>query len=383
MATKDTNNKKLLFVINHLDWFWSHRLPLAKGALAKGWDVDVAVTNATGDSKLKEEGFTGLELPPSDKGFMPLTVLKTIWAIHKLIKAERPDVMHAITIKYAFIAGLAARFHRCVRVVFTLAGLGYLFSGEGTKPKLLRLLVGPLLKLAFKNPRAQIIFQNPDDMNLMIKRGFVNAEQCTLIRGSGVDLTQFPFTPLPENDNPVILMPTRLVHDKGIAVFIEAAKIVHTKNPDVRFQIAGGITHNNPLAISKTEMEDMIEGSPVEWLGKVDNMPALYQSASLICYPSYYGEGIPKVLLETCATGRPIITTDHPGCREAVNENENGLLVPIKNAQATAESIIKIVGTPETLSKMGQISRKRAENEFDVKLIVEKTLNVYDKARES
>lgn len=371
-------SKKILYVINHIDWFWSHRLPLAKGAQEKDWDVHLAVTDASKDDKLVPNGFTGHELPASDQGFMPLTLLKTIVAIHTLIKQEKPDLIHAITLKYAFIAGLAARIHKDVQVVHTLAGLGYLFSGEGIKPRILRLMVGPLLKIALKHKRAKIIFQNPDDMALMIKRGFVKENQCNLILGSGVDINDFEDTPLPKNSTPVILMPTRLVHDKGIAIFIEAAKIVTQNGFDVRFQIAGGITHNNPLAINENEMHEMLKGSPVEWLGKVKDMPTLYKTASFICYPSYYGEGVPKVLLEACASARPIITTDHPGCRETVRDGINGILIPVKDAIATAKAIEKMLNDPDKMQNMAQASRTLAQDLFDVKIIVEKTLAVYE-----
>lgn len=374
-------DRKLLYVINHIDWFWSHRLPLARAAQQRGWKVSVAVTGAGRDARLAGQGFQGLDLPPADQGFGPLAVLKIISAIHALIKHEKPDVVHAITLKYAFIAGLAARLSPDVKIVHTIAGLGYLFAGEGLKPKILRLVVGPFLKCALKHPRAQIIFQNPDDQDLMIKRGFVHASQCHLIRGSGIDLEAFPFTGEPEDAGlPVVLMPTRLVHDKGIAVFIEAAKILRTEGLEARFQIAGGVTRNNPLAISESEMKAMIEGSPVEWLGRIDDMPALFAASTLVCYPSYYGEGVPKVLLEAAASGRAIVTTDHPGCREAVKDGENGLLVPVKDARAAAAAVALLLRDAPLRRSMGKASRLRAEEHFDVRLIVNETLRVYDAA---
>lgn len=374
-------SKKLLYVINHIDWFWSHRLPLARAAQKGGWDVCVAVTGAERDEKLKQNGFKGFSLPESDRGFAPFTILKIIAAIHALIRREKPDVVHAITLKYAFITGLAVRLVPGVRVVHTIAGLGYLFSGEGLKPKLLRLVVGPLLKCALKHPRAQIIFQNPDDQDLMIRRGFVSRTQCHLIRGSGVDLDAFPFIEEPEEKGPpIVLMPTRLVHDKGIAVFIDAAKMLQADGIEAHFQIAGGITRNNPLAISESEMNAMIKDSPVEWLGRVENMPALFAASTLVCYPSYYGEGVPKVLLEAAASGRAIVTTDHPGCREAVKDVENGLLVPVRDASATAAAVALLLRDETMRKKMGGAGRKRAEEYFDVRRIANDTLGVYDTA---
>lgn len=375
----DGTRGKLIYVINHIDWFWSHRLPLAQGAQKDKWDVHVAVPDASKDEKLQQNGFTGHDLPPA-RGFLPFVVLRTIWSIHQLIKRENPTALHAITLKYAFMAGLAARFHKDVKVIHTIAGLGFLFSGEGFKPAMLRFIVGPFLKFALKHPRAQIIFQNPDDESLMIRCGFVRNAQCHLIKGSGVDLEQFPFTAEKPSDPPIVLLPTRLVHDKGISVFIETAKRLEEQGIDADFQIAGGITTSNPWAITQEEMDEMLQGSKVKWLGKVDDMPALYKAASLILYPSYYGEGVPKVLLEASAIGRAIITTDHPGCREAVDEGKNGLLVPIKDVDATVEAVSKLIKDPKTRESMGAESRKRAEEVFDVKLIVKSTLGVYKAA---
>ncbi len=377
--SKNTQAKpKLLYVINHIDWFWSHRLPLARGAQEAGYDVHVAVTGAEGDKNLKKEGFTGHELPASDQGFLPLTMLKTIWAIHKLMHTEKPTLVHAITLKYAFLAGLAGRLNPDVKLVHTLAGLGYLFAGEGCKPKVLRTLIGPVLKLALKGKNTELIFQNPDDLALLLSRNFAREEQCTLIRGSGVDTEEFKPQPEPEElEAPVVVMPTRLVHDKGVAVFVEAARILKARGITAQCQIAGGVTTNNPLAISQAEMEEMVADGAAQWLGKVSDMPKLLAGATLIVYPSYYREGIPKVLLESAAMGKAIITTDHPGCREAVAHNDNGLLVPVKDAEATANAIEALLGDKEKRQSMGKKSRQRAEQEFDVRLIVEKTLQVY------
>lgn len=367
----------LLYVINHIDWFWSHRLPLARGAQKAGWDVSVAVPHATQDPNLGKEGFIGLDLPAPDQGFAPVAVLKTIIALRKMIKDQKPDLVHAITLKYAFITGLAALGLK-TRLVHTIAGLGYLFSGEGVKPKILRLLVGPFLKLALRRTGTQLIFQNPDDQRIMIERGFAAPAQAHLIRGSGVDTDDFAPRPLPEEDlPPLVVMPTRLVHDKGVAVFVEAARQLKQQGVQARFQIAGGVTKNNPLAMTQAEIEAMVADGAAQWLGKVSDMPALLAQARIVAYPSYYREGIPKVLLEAAAMGKAIITTDHPGCREAVDAGENGLLVPVKDAQSLALAIKTLLDDPQLCAAMGEKSRQKALEEFDVRLIVEQTVKLY------
>ncbi|MGH1398120.1 MAG: glycosyltransferase family 4 protein [Alphaproteobacteria bacterium] len=371
-------SKSLLYVINDMDWFWSHRLPLAIGARDDGWGVHVCAIGAAADEGLKATGFKGIDLPKAGGGLGAIQLLKIIITLRSVIKSKKPDLIHAITLKYAFITGLAA-LGTNTKIVHTLAGLGYLFCGEGAKPRILRALIGPFLKLALKGKSTQLIFQNPDDMQVMLKRGFADPNRSHLIKGSGVDCKEFTVSPEPENNPPLIVMPTRLVHEKGIAVFIEAAKILKERGIKARFEIAGGEALTNPRGIKANEMNAMItaSGNAVTWLGKVSDMPDLLRRANLIAYPSYYGEGIPKVLLEAAASGRAIITTDHAGCREAVNDGQNGLLIPIKDASACAAAIQSLLTDPTRRAEMGKASRTRAETEFDVSIIVEKTLNVY------
>lgn len=364
-----TENARLLYVINHMDWFWSHRLPLAAAARDQGWEVYVAAPKAGTDGRLEEEAFHSVDLPP---GLIPL-----LWHLRRIVQTLRPDIVHVITIKFAFLTGLALAFTPFKRV-YTIAGLGYLFSGEGLKPKLLRFFLYPLLRFVFNNRRTLLIFQNSDDMQIFLDRGLAVKERSHLIRGSGVDTRVFKQKPPPRQDPPLVLMPTRLVHEKGVHVFIEAANILSQRKVTARYEIAGGLTQHNPNAITKAQMESMLAGSPVTWLGHVDDMPALLASAALIVYPSYYREGVPKVLLEAAATGRPIVTTDHPGCREVVRPEQNGLLVPVKDAFAVAGAIEKILSRPDILQNMGQRSREMAAKEFDVRLIVDATLKVYE-----
>lgn len=181
-----TEQTRILYVINHADWFWSHRLPLALGARDAGYQVMVAMPGGASDKRLREMGFIGFDLPEASG---VLGVIKAIFALRRLIAGQGPEIVHAITLKYAFIAGLAVRLagRWDVRAVHTVAGLGYLFSGEGVKPKILRTIIGPFLKLALGGKNMRVIFQNPDDLNLFVRRGFVKLERTALIRGSGVD----------------------------------------------------------------------------------------------------------------------------------------------------------------------------------------------------
>lgn len=369
---------KILYIFDQSDW--ESRMPVAEKAKADGYEVVIALIGTESADRSAPESFKTEFLSVPDGQIKGRNLPAITKQIRRIIKAERPDMVHTVTLKYAFITGLTVLPFRKLRKVYTLAGLGYLFRSGDAKPRMLRAVLSPLLKAILRAPHAHLIFQNPDDLALMIRLGFADSTRSTLIRGSGVNLEKFTAAPEPQSDLPLVLMPTRLVHEKGVHVFIEAARLLKAGGINARFEIAGGETKHNPKAISREEMLHMTNDGAVQWLGRVENMPELLQSAAIVVYPSYYGEGIPRVLLESCAAGKPIITTDHPGCREAVNENENGLLVPVRDIKATAEAIKTLLERADVRAEMGKASRSKAEKEFEIGLIAVKTLEVYKTA---
>ncbi len=364
-------SKKILYFFDASDWH--SRMEAAHKAKEKGFDVSIGLIN--GDKN--EDDYKITPIKKSENSVGVLASLGMVKSMRDLIKKERPDIVHIVTLKYSFMGGLAALGNDKTRKIYTMAGLGYLFRGDDNKSKLLRHALTPFLKFAFKRPDTTLIFQNADDMDLFVKGNFVNKENANLIKGSGVYLDQFN-NHANEDAPPVILMPTRLVHEKGIHIFVEAARLLKAKGIKAKFQIAGGETNHNPRGISRAEMEDMIHDGAVEWLGRVDDLPARLASAAFVVYPSYYGEGIPRVLLESCAAGKPIITTDHPGCKEAVDHGVNGLLVPVKDAKSTANAIEQLLQDPQKRSEMGNQSRIKAEREFDIHLIANQTVHLYE-----
>ena len=367
---------KILYVFADTSDFCTSRLPLARAAKGKGCAVTVAGPGAAQNPDIKENGFRAIELPQSPGGFSPGTVIKTICALRTIIQTEKPDIIHAVTLKYSFITALAAPRRTKAKLVLTIAGLGYMFS-KGIKPCVMRMILSPLLKFALRHPAAHITFQNIDDMNLMIANNYVWAERVTLIRGSGVNIQKFSPANNVETQPPLVLMPTRMIHDKGISVFIEMAKILTKREIQARFMIVGGIAGHSPRAIKKEEMNAMLRGSPVEWPGKVSDMVALYAQTAIIVFPSWYNEGIPRVLLEGAAMGKPLVTTDHPGCREAVKNGVNGFLIPVKDAVATAQAVEKLLRDDNMRRTMGRESRILAEAEFDIEKTAAQTLRVY------
>lgn len=373
--------RKLLYVINHLDWFWSHRLPLAREAQRLGWEVVVAAPGAAADAKLRAHGFKGVEVAASGRRRPLLALLRNVAQVRRLLAEERPAVLHAVTLKAALPAALAARwFGGGVAVVVTVAGLGYLFCSASAKARLARLLLTPVIRHAFHGRDTWVIFQNSADRDMLTRHRAVRPERSVVIGGSGVDLAAFPRRDEPATSPPIVLMASRLVREKGIAVFAEAAALLKARGHQARFVLAGGLDETNPEAITAEEMRQITARGAIEWQGHVADMADLYARCAIFVYPSYYGEGVPKVLLEAAATGRPIVTTDHPGCRDVVTDGVNGLLVPTRDALATADAIARLLADPELRAAMGRRSRERAARDFDVETVVRRTVAVYAQA---
>ncbi len=367
---------KYLMILNDLAWFWSHRLPLARAIQKQGWDLSLATATASSDSRLKAMGVRGLDLPDHDSAFSHALIIARIF---KLIRREKPDIVHAITIRHAFYTGLVTRVLHYGPVVFTIAGLGSLFTSRTAKARLLRPLVKLLFRFAFARPGIHIIFQNMDDRTMMLDAGIITADQTTVIRGSGVDLQEFSFSEEVETDRPIVLFVSRLLKEKGIGEFVEAARRLKRQGSAARFVVAGDFYSKNPHSLEPAVMEQWVREGIVEWLGHVQDMPSLLKKSALVVLPSYYGEGLPKALLEASATGRAIVTTDMPGCREAVIHDYNGYLVPPRDAQAVADAIARLMNDPQTRRAMGRHGRELAGRDFAVESVVSRTLAVYDR----
>lgn len=369
-----------LMVLNDMSWFWSHRLPLARGIMARGWELHLAAAGARDDEGLPREGLIAHDLPAQSRALNPLTHWRIVQAIGKKLRDVRPDIIHAITIRYAFYTALAARLNGFEPAVYTIAGLGTLFASDGMKMKAVRAVAIPLMKAVFGRPGVSIIFQNPDDRALMINAGVVKDAQTTLIRGSGVDISQFAFSADPQDDNPIVLFTSRLLKEKGIYEFVEAARRLKSEGVKARFQIAGNVYPNNSHSVTEAELRSWESEGAIEWIGQRSDMPDVLKQSTIIALPSYYGEGVPKVLLETAAVGRAIITCDMPGCREAVEDGVNGILIPPKDAVALARAIRTLLDDPEKRAAYGCAGRARVEKDFEVSKVVTRTMAVYDAA---
>ena len=367
---------RLLFVVTE-DWYFvSHRLPLAIAARRAGYHVAVATRVQDHAKPIAEAGVELIELKRWRRSSMnPLRELAAVAELAGVVRRWRPDVVHLVALKPVLYGGLAARLVGTAVRVNALAGLGFVFVQRHGMARLLR----PFIKLAFRwtlgGQRAVTIVQNPDDRELLVRERLVDDSHVRLIRGSGVDLDRFAATPLPAGQ-PVVLLMSRMLWDKGVAEFVEAARLARERGADARFVLVGDPDPENPAAIPREDLQRWSDSGVVEWWGHRSDAPAVLAQARIVVLPSYR-EGLPKVLLEAAASGRPMIATDVPGCREIVEPGVTGLLVPPRDAAGLAEAIVRLLADPERCRRMGEAARGLAEREFGVDTVVSRTLDVY------
>lgn len=371
---KDLASETLLFVVNDPAFFLSHRLPLGRAARDSGYEVIVATGPGDGVYTIQQEGMTHYPLPLTRSGTNPVGELRLLLAIGQLYRRIQPDIVHLVTIKPVLYGGIMARLSRVPGVVSAISGMGYLFTGDRSGPA--RRAAEMLYRLALGHSNSRVIVQNTTDRDALHDMGALKRDQDVLIPGSGVDLAVFRPVPLPEGE-PLVVLPARMLWDKGVGEFVEAASLLRERGVNSRFALVGGHDESNPGAVPESTLKAWQQSGPVEWWGKQADMPGVLASASLVILPSYYREGVPKALLEALAAGRAVVTTDAPGCRDVIEEGRNGFLVPVRDAQALADVMEKILADPQRLQTMGEYGRAKAEREFGVDSVVEAHLQVY------
>lgn len=366
---------KLLFVVTE-DWYFvTHRLPLAVAAQAAGFDVAVATREARHADVIRSAGIRLIPFSLSRRGGNPLREVMALW---RLYRREQPDLVHHVALKPVVFGALAARLARVPAQVNAVAGLGWLFTSSSGVVRLVRPAVRRTLARLLNRPRSLTIVQNPEDKALLERSG-VPATHLRLIRGAGVD-TQI-FYPVPPPSGPAcIALVARMLWDKGVGEFVEAAKRLTAAGVNARFVLVGDPDPANPASVPETTLRGWNGQHGVEWWGRREDMPTVLQAAHIACLPSAYGEGLPKSLLEAAACGLPIVTTDAPGCREVVHDGLNGLLVPVHDAAALATALRKLINDPALRHRMGEQSRLRAETEFGLESVIAQTLAVYREA---
>lgn len=368
-------SKRLLFVINDLLFFISHRLPLAIAAKERGFEVHIATPQEKTPSEIKEIGFVFHTIPLSRKGKNLFKEAKSIFAIYRLMRTVKPDLVHLVTIKPVLYGGLVARLLRVPSVVVAISGLGSQYISSNLTAKLRCKVMNQLYRLALKHPNLKIIFQNPDDRQMLLQTEAFSLSQTVLIRGSGVDLSLYQATP-EKNGGIVVAMISRLLKDKGVIEYVAAAKMLKSQGVNARFMLIGELDYGNPTCIDKDLLKTWHSEGYVELFGFRKDIPQLMQQTNIIVLPSYR-EGLPKVLLEAAASGRAVVTTNVPGCRDAIEPNQTGLLVPVKDVKALASAIERLIDDSDYRQQLGKEGRLLAEREFAIEHVVAAHMDIY------
>ena len=368
---------KKLFIVVNVDWFFlSHRKDIALAAQNAGWDVTI-VTADTG--KLKDIASLGLkviDLPMSRSGMNILQELGTLNFLRKLYKREKPDVVHHVGMKTILWGTLAAKFTRVNGVVNAISGLGGFFA-EDNKGMMARVMP-KVLKFSHNRKNLLCIFQNDEDKGLYVKNGIIKPEQARYIKGSGVHLDEFCYTPEPEGGKIRVILTARMIVEKGVFILTEAAEKLRPRYGDkAEFLLVGGID-DHPGAITEEQLDKVCDGSYIQWLGYRTDVKELLQSSHIVAFPSYYMEGLPKSLIEADAIGRPVITCNSVGCKEAVIDGYNGYLIPTRNADALVEKLDILLSDAALRQEMGRNSRKYAEEYFSIDVVIERHLKIYN-----
>lgn len=365
----------LLFVVNAPEFFLSHRLPIALAARKAGFDVHIATSSGPAVRNICSYGFTHHIVPLLRSGRNPLSEVVSFYSLFRLIWRLRPDVVHLVTVKPVIYGSIAARFFSRTSVVAAVSGLGTVFVDRGARRPFLRSGIEFLYRLALRKRNIHVIFQNEDDRSVLSSIGALSSATTSLIRGSGVSLSDYAFVDEPTGD-PVVTFAARLLVDKGIREFVAAAHLLHLRGVKAHFRLVGCTDPANLTSISDAELAMWARSGAVEVLGYRDDIQDIFSQSNLVVLPSYR-EGLPKVLIEAAACGRATVTTDVPGCRDAVIPNETGLLVPARDVTALADAIQTLVEDPVRRKVMGAAGRELAEREFGIERVVEAHLEIY------
>jgi glycosyltransferase involved in cell wall biosynthesis len=367
--------RRLVFLVPDDITFIVQRLVMAKAALNGGYEVHVLSSDTGHVEKLESYGFIHHRLDLHRGGLNPVADFGSFVRLIFLLAKIRPDILHNVSIKPVIYGSTAGTIVGLKRIVNLVNGLGYAFSRKGFKGELVHFAAVMMYRNALALPGLRVIFQNPDNRQYFLDHKLVDADKTVLIRGSGVDMKKFVKTPLPQTEVPTILYVGRLLWSKGIRELVKAAEILRAKNIPFNLVIVGEPDELNPESANPAVIKEWEDKGLLKWMGRQSDMPKFYQQADIVCLPSNYGEGLPLTMLEAAATGRPLVTTDVPGCREVIKDN--GFLVPPLDAQRLADVLEKLLIDREMRERFGEASYQMVKEEFSSVIVEEKLLAVY------
>ena len=376
--------RRVAYVVNHAAFFVSHRLPLALAAQREGYEVALFTGRAGSDemeiaavSKLASAGIVHQRTISRSSGLNPFIELIGLLQLVGCILKFRPDVMHCASPKGNLYGGIAARICQVPGLVLAISGMGYAYTGgkrHGAR-QLIQWIQRCLANISFRHPNVRVIVQNEDDRAVLLDHGQVPASKITLIPGSGVNVDLFAGCDISAK-KPLVLLPARMLRDKGVCEFVAAARQLRRHAPEWQFLLAGAAGYDNPSSISKDELLKWSQEGVVQWLGHVDDITPLFNDASIVCLPSYR-EGMPKVLLEAAAAGCAVVTSDVVGCREAIEPGITGELVPVRDINALTAALSSMIGDKQRRKEYGERGRQRATARFSVESVANQVLNIY------
>jgi glycosyltransferase involved in cell wall biosynthesis len=370
--------RTLLIIVNCPDFFLSHRKELAIEAVNRGFEVVIATGDGDATREIVSLGFEHHHLRISRFNNSLVDEVLAAFDVFKLCRRLNPDLLHLVTLKPILYGGITARLLRLPAVIFAVAGLGSVFVGGTVRYKALRYLILWIFKFIFKHPNFKVIIQNSNDFKLFETCCNLRHDSMEMIKGSGVSLSIYkPSVKIKKSSTAVVLFAARLLKEKGILDFIEAARILNQKNMKLKFRVFGRLDNQSPRSVSYDVIQSAVSENLIEYCGETNDVAKEMRRASIFVYPSYYGEGVPKVLLEAAACGLPIVTTDHPGCRDAILDNITGVLVPAKSPADLAFAIEQVLGDKSRLASMRESARILAEQKFSVDEVVSSHIKIY------
>jgi glycosyltransferase involved in cell wall biosynthesis len=353
---------RLLLFANTAWYLYNFRLGLARAARDAGHEVIFAGPSDDYVGRIQEAGFAWHPLELSRRGMNPITETGAVLTCARLYRQLQPDLVHHFTIKPVVYGSLAARLTGVRRVADSITGLGYTFMKGGASGWLLRRLAVGLYRTALRGPLTRALFENRDDLEFFVWQHIVRREQAVVVRGTGVDLAQFKPSPEPPGE-PVVVLASRMLWDKGVGEYVEAARELKKARVPGRFVLVGTTDPGNPSSIGEDQLRAWAAEGVIEWLGRREDMPSIYAGSSIAALPSAR-EGLPRTLVEAAASARPIVATDVPGCREVVQNEVNGLLVPPGDPAALAAAIGRLLRDPQLRRSMGEQGRLLVEREL-------------------
>lgn len=363
------------------DWYlYNFRRSLIVALGNAGHDLILVSPPGPFSNHFQEMGYRWLPAPMKRRSLNPLREIELVRWLWRLMAREKIDLVHSFTIKCAVYGSLAGRLAQIPARVNAIAGMGYVFTSDSIMSRMLRPVVRLAMRLALGGPGTCLILQNPDDVALFEQFGLIDGSLIRLVPGSGVDCLRFHPRDLVQraagDARLRVLLPARLLWDKGVAEFVDAARILHAEGRAIDFLLAGEPDPGNPAAVPTAMIQGWVADGLVDWLGHVHDMPGLFNSVDVVVLPSYR-EGLPKGLIEAAACGKPLIATDAPGCREVVTHELDGLLIPVRDAYGLAQAIRRLQDDQGLCRRLGSAARIKALATFDESIIISQTLAVY------